>query len=87
MALRIGFARPGRGYAVETIPLETYIARVLAGEAARESPQGALEALAITIRTYALGLRDRHRADGFDLCNETHCQVLRAASPANLRTE
>src|SRR4051794_39478259 len=53
MELRIGFARPGGGYAVTTIPLETYVARVLAGEAARDSPPAALEALAVTIRTYA----------------------------------
>ena len=52
--LRIGFARPGGGYTIQTIPLETYIARVLAGEAARDSPPAALEALAITIRTFTL---------------------------------
>ena len=27
----------------------------------------------------------RHRADGFDLCDQTHCQVLRAATPATDR--
>ena len=84
LQLRIGFARPGGGYAIETLPLETYVARVLAGEAARESPRAALEALAITIRTYALANRNRHRADGFDVCDETHCQVLRAASTATM---
>ncbi|HEY3045347.1 MAG TPA: SpoIID/LytB domain-containing protein [Vicinamibacterales bacterium] len=80
--LRVGFARAGGGYTIQTLPLETYIARVLAGEAARGSPQAALEVLAITIRTFALGNRDRHRADGFDLCDETHCQVVRAATAA-----
>ena len=80
--LRVGFAKPGGGYAVQTLPLETYIARVLAGEAARESPPAALEALAIAIRTYALGNPDRHRADGFDVCDETHCQVVRTATAA-----
>ena len=79
--LRIGFARPG-GYAIQALPLETYIARVLAGEAARDSSAAALEVLAITIRTFALGNRDRHRADGFDLCDETHCQVARTATSA-----
>jgi SpoIID/LytB domain protein len=83
--LRIGFARPGGGYTIQTIPLETYIARVLAGEAARDSPPAALEALAVTIRTFALGNRDRHRADGFDLCDETHCQVVRTATAATTR--
>ena len=83
--IRIGFARPGGGYTVQTLPLETYVARVLAGEAARNSEPAALEALAVTIRTFALGNRDRHRADGFDLCDETHCQVVRAATAATER--
>jgi SpoIID/LytB domain protein len=85
IALRIGFARPGGGYTIQTMALETYIARVLAGEAARDSLPAALEALAIAIRTFALGNRDRHRVDGFDLCDETHCQVARAAIPATTR--
>jgi stage II sporulation protein D len=83
--LRVGFLRPGGGYAQQTLPLETYVARVLAGEMLRDSQPAALEALAITIRTFALANRGRHRADGFDLCDQTHCQVLRAATPATER--
>jgi SpoIID/LytB domain protein len=77
--------KPGGGYAVTTVPLETYVARVLAGEAVRDSPPAALEALAITIRTFALANLSRHRADGFDLCDQTHCQVVRAAVAATER--
>jgi SpoIID/LytB domain protein len=65
--------------------METYVARVLAGEALRDSQPAALEALAITIRTFALANLARHRADGFDLCDQTHCQVLRAAVAATER--
>jgi SpoIID/LytB domain protein len=83
--MRIGVARPGGGYTVQTIALETYVARVLAGEAARDSRPAALEALAITIRTFALANRGRHIADGFDLCDQTHCQVMRTATPAHER--
>ena len=83
--LRVGFLKPGGAYTIETIPLEAYVARVLAGEAARESRPAALEALAITIRTFALANLGRHRADGFDLCDQTHCEVLRAASAATER--
>jgi SpoIID/LytB domain protein len=82
--IRIGIAREG-GYAVRTIELEEYVAGVLVGEAARNSSPSALEALAITIRTYALANRGRHKADGFDLCDQTHCQVLRKATPATER--
>ena len=83
--LRIGIAKPGGGYTIVTLPLETYIARVLAGEAMRDSEPAALEALAITARTFALANRGRHRADGFDLCDQTHCQVVRTATAATER--
>lgn len=83
--LRVGIAKPGGGYTLTTLPLETYVARVLAGEAARDSRPAALEALAITIRTFALANPGRHRADGFDLCDQTHCQVLRAATAVTER--
>ena len=85
LQLRVGIARPGGGYAVATIPLEAYVAGVLAGEAARDSPPAALDALAITVRTFALANRGRHRADGFDLCDQTHCQVFRTATGATER--
>jgi stage II sporulation protein D len=84
-ALRIGVAKPGGGYAIETMPLETYVARVVAGEALRNSQPAALEALAITVRTFALANRGRHRADNFDLCDQTHCQVVRTATAATER--
>ena len=81
-SLRVGVLQPGGRYAVSTLPMETYVARVLAGEAVRDSRPAALEALAIAVRTFALANRGRHRADGFDVCDQTHCQVLRAATPA-----
>jgi SpoIID/LytB domain protein len=83
--VRVGFARPGGGYTIETLPMETYVARVLAGEALRDSRPAALEALAITLRTFAEANRGRHRADGFDLCDQTHCQVVRTATAATER--
>jgi len=83
--LRVGISRPGGGYTVTAMPLEAYVSRVLAGEAARDSQPSALEALAITIRTFALANRGRHRADGFDLCDQTHCQVVRTSTPATER--
>jgi stage II sporulation protein D len=84
-SLRVGLLKPGGGYSVTTLPIETYVARVLAGEAVRDSQPAALEALAITIRTFALANLSRHRADGFDLCDQTHCQVVRAAVAATER--
>jgi SpoIID/LytB domain protein len=76
LTLRVGHAS-SRGYDVRVLGLEDYVGRVLAGEAAPRSTPAALEALAITVRTFALANRARHRRDGFDLCDQTHCQVLR----------
>ena len=82
--IRVGIAH-GSTYDVQTLTLESYVAGVLAGESARGSSPAALEALAITIRTFALANLGRHRADGFDLCDQTHCQVFRAATSATER--
>jgi len=70
---------------VAPIPLELYVARVVAGEGKPDAPAAAQEALAIAIRTFAAANAGRHRRDGFDLCDTTHCQVLRATTPASRR--
>jgi len=82
--IRIGVLKNG-SYEIVALPMETYVARVLTGEALPGSEPAALETLAIAIRTYALGNRGRHRAEGFDLCDQTHCQVMRTATPATER--
>ena len=58
------------------VPLEEYVARVVAAEQAPDSPAASLQALAIAVRTFALANEGRHRAEGFDLCDLTHCQVV-----------
>ncbi len=73
--LRIGRARGG-GYDVETMPLEEYVSRVVSAEGVAPSGPAALEALAIVVRTFALGNLHRHQREGFDLCDLTHCQVV-----------
>ena len=81
----VGDASGAAAGGVATWPLEGYVARVLAGEAEPEAGDAAVEALAIAIRTFALANADRHAADGFDLCDGTHCQVPRAATLATRR--
>ena len=67
------------------LPIEQYVARVLAGEGEPKAADAAQDALAIAIRTYAAANRGRHRREGFDLCDTTHCQVIRTATPASRR--
>lgn len=70
---------------VATLPLEMYVARVLAGEGEPRAAEAAYQALAVAIRTFALANAGRHARDGFDLCDSTHCQVPRTATPATRR--
>ena len=70
---------------VTRIPLEVYVSRVLTGEGEPNAPDAAREALAVAIRTYTLVQMGAHRREGFDLCDTTHCQVLRAANDSARR--
>jgi SpoIID/LytB domain protein len=79
--IRVGaLATDGR---VTEVPLEVYVARVLAGEGEPRAADAAQQALAIAIRTYALANLRRHGA--YDLCDTTHCQVPRPATAASRR--
>jgi stage II sporulation protein D len=59
---------------VVEIPLERYVASVLAGESSVFQSADALKAMAVAARTYAVRMRGRHSSEGFDLCDTTHCQ-------------
>jgi stage II sporulation protein D len=80
--IRLGAVADGH---VTTVPLEMYVARVLAGEADPRAGDAAQQALAIAIRTYTLKNVDRHARDGYDLCDSTHCQVPRPSTPTSRR--
>jgi stage II sporulation protein D len=91
--VNIGLLSTGSGSAsprigatgVATMPLEVYVARVLAGEAEPGAPDAAQQSLAVAIRTYAIVNEGRHRREGFDLCDTTHCQVMRTANDYSRR--
>lgn len=63
-----------RGAAVLDLPLERYVAGVLAGESSVFRSDAALGAMAVAARTYAVRLRGRHATEGYDFCATTHCQ-------------
>lgn len=80
--VRVGVTRAGGAVSVDSLPLDEYVARVVSGEGQPAAEPAAQEALAIVVRTFAAANLRRHRADGYDLCDTTHCQVLRPALPA-----
>lgn len=62
---------------VVTIPIEAYVEGVLAGESSTFQSMEALQAMAVAARTFGIYGRGRHKAEGFDVCDTTHCQDLR----------
>ncbi|MEW5981435.1 MAG: SpoIID/LytB domain-containing protein [Acidobacteriota bacterium] len=81
---RVGITQRNGSHAVEEMEAETYVGRAVAGEGGDSLPPAALEALAIAARTFAEASRGRHSAEGFDLCDLTHCLALRQVSSRSL---
>src|SRR5688572_25095277 len=83
--VRLGRTAADGGTRVENVAVDAYIAQVLAGEGQPKASDAAQDALAITARTFAVANRNRHRSEGFDLCDTTHCQVVRPATAITRR--
>src|SRR6185503_12661754 len=47
------------------------------GEAASFRSENSLKAMAVAARTYAAHFVSRHKVEGFDFCDTTHCQDYR----------
>jgi len=66
--------------------LEDYLAGVVPNEVPPSFPPQALQAMAITARTFSVASRGRHGGGGFDLCTTVHCQVYGGAQSEDSRT-
>ncbi|MGC2211078.1 MAG: SpoIID/LytB domain-containing protein [Candidatus Korobacteraceae bacterium] len=76
-------AREGRLILAVTLPVESYVASVVASESSPADSAASLQALAIVVRTFAL--HEPHGHTDYDLCDSTHCQLLRwHANPVRL---
>ena len=72
-------ANDGHLLVTALMPMEEYIAGVLAGETGNFKSDEALKAMAVAARTFAIHFGSRHAIDGFEFCDTTHCQDLRLA--------
>jgi stage II sporulation protein D len=72
-------ANEGHLLVTASMPMDEYIAGVLAGETGNFKSGETLKAMAVTARTYAMHFGSRHALDGFDFCDSTHCQNLQLA--------
>jgi hypothetical protein len=86
LQMRVGFERPDGSHAIQAIPLEAYVARVLVGRrsGAAKCAGRARSARHRHSQTPVVN-RNRHNAEGFDVCDTTHRQVVRIASTATER--
>jgi stage II sporulation protein D len=68
-------ASDGHLLLIASIPIEDYVAAVLAGESGDFRNDESLKAMAVVVRTYATRFQGQHSAEGYDFCDTTHCQV------------
>lgn len=60
---------------INIAPVEEYLRGVVPKEMIQSWHLEALKTQAVAARTFVLKNRGRHKADGYDLCASTHCQV------------
>ena len=85
--LRVQMAKGGRLLAVNEIGVEEYLRGVVPVEMGSQAPAEALKAQAIVCRTYALKMRARYRREGFDITDDTACQVYGGADAERSATD
>jgi len=69
---------------INNIELDNYIAGVVEAEVGRSPPEEYFKLQAIICRTYALKNINRHKAEGFSLCNKVHCQAYHGKPKSKL---
>ena len=67
-------ARSGVLVVAVTLPIESYVERVVASESGAADTPESLKALAIVVRSFAL--HEPHGHSDYELCDSTHCQLL-----------
>lgn len=66
---------PGSLLVLNITDIESYLPGVVKAEAGSRGPDEYFRAQAVVARTYVYRNIDRHNLDGFNLCDDTHCQV------------
>jgi stage II sporulation protein D len=66
---------PGSLQVLNITSVESYLPGVVRAEAGKSGPAEYFRAQAVVARTYAYRNIDRHILDGYNLCDDTHCQV------------
>jgi stage II sporulation protein D len=73
----------GRLMVINLVDQDKYIAGVVEAEAGPSAPLEFYKTQALLARTYAIGHIDKHLGEGFNLCDEVHCQAYKGKSTKN----
>ena len=60
---------------INSVELDDYVAGVVEAEAGYNLPPEYYKLQAVLARTYGLKNLNRHQTEGFDVCNQVHCQA------------
>jgi len=63
---------------INKLDLEKYIAAVIEAEGGNNAPMEYYKAQAVLIRTFTIKNLYKHAEEGFDLCDEVHCQAYKS---------
>ena len=77
----------GKLRVVNLVDLESYVAAVVESEIGANSNAEFLKVQSVLCRTYCLGHLDRHAAEGFQLCDQVHCQAYKGKNRFNKTAE
>ncbi len=73
----------GRIMCVNLVDMDVYLAGVIQAEMGYRAPLEAYKAQALLARTYLLAHLERHMAEGYNVCDQVHCQAYRGSAGAN----
>lgn len=65
---------------INNIDLDNYVSGVVEAEVGRKPPKEYFKLQAIICRTYALSNTQKHLIEGYNLCDEVHCQAYHGKS-------
>lgn len=72
-----------RIHMVNKIDMEKYIAGVIEAEGGSNAEMEYYKAQAVLVRTYTIKNMYRHAEDGYNLCDQVHCQAYKGKSEMN----
>ena len=70
-------------FIINNVDIENYVAGVVESEGGQKADIEYYKTQAILCRTYALENFNRHIAEGYNLCDDVHCQVYKSKSLSN----